>query len=287
MGFNRIVKLIVANKGGQAIEVSNLRTTFTIGKTSDSDPNTAEISVYNMNSLSTSFLQQNDLIMWLYCGYESSRDDLKLVFSGEVIDTMSSKSGPDKLITLICGDANKGININHYEKTYAANTAIKTIIKDVANGMGVLVSDKNITAIPEDRFINSYVALGSTKDILNELFKKLKLEWYVDDNVFYASDRVNINVTNSILISEKTGMISSPVKKKEKDATASTTESGITFNSILNPELKIGETVKIESEYADIDTSGLFVIKQIEMNGDTHSSAWYSKCLCLGEKTSA
>ncbi len=287
MGFNRIVKLIIVNKEGTAIEVSNLRTTFNIDKTSGSEPNSAEISVYNMNPTSTAFLQQNDLKIALFCGYKQRGKDLRLIFEGEVLDAMSAKSGSDKIITMICGDANTGINLNHYEKTYSPGTPIKVIITDIAKSMNVVISEENIEDIPTDKFISSYIALGSTKDILDDLFKKLDLEWYVQNNVFYAKKRIDIKSTNAILISSETGMIGSPIRKKEKDVKFGEVESGVTFNSVLNADLNVGSTVKIESKFADIDTLGLYVIKEIKVTGDTHSSNWYSKCLCLGEKTRA
>jgi hypothetical protein len=282
--FIREAKVLVTNQDGLGVEFSNVRILFQVLKSSDSSSNTTEISIYNLNNDTSTFLEQNNLTIVLMCGYRSASDDLKVIFEGEITNAVTTMNGADKITTIYAGDADTGINLSEYQKTYRANTKIKTIIKEIATSMNVIVEDQNIADIPETSFINSYIAVGSTKKLLDELFKKIDLEWYVNDGIFYARKRIDIESTNAILISSQTGLIGSPLRKNEKSTGYNETEAGVSFTSVLNAELQVGATVNIESIYADAKTQGLFVIKEVKFEGDTHGTPWYTKCLCLGEK---
>lgn len=284
MGFGRVVKADIVSATGRTIEITKLRVAFSINLSSQSDPNVAEIQIYNLNEQSLAFLEQKELKIVLSCGYETSIGDLKVVFDGEIQNSTISKNGQDRVATLFCGDADTGINLGQFQKTYRAGYAIKDIIKDLASSMGVIVLDENLALIPTDSFINSYVAVGPTKKTLDDLFKKIGMEWYVLKNVFYAANRADIDYVNAININSKTGMIGTPMKQNDKNATDSTTEQGIHVNSVLNPDILPGVTVNIESKFGSVDTLGYFTVKEVKIQGDTHAQPWHSKFLCIGEK---
>lgn len=285
LSYGREIKVIVLDKNNESIELSNVRISFRIIRNTNSEANDCEISFYNLNSDSTSFLEKNELKIIVMCGYRKFNDDLKVIFEGEITNSVSTKIGTERVTTVYAGDADTGINISQYQRTYRANTKIKDIIVDIAESMKTIVMDENITHIPNDQFINAYTSVGSTKKTLDNLFKKINLEWYVDNNVFYAKPRVRIEFTNAFVISSQTGMIGTPYRKNIKNVSSNITESGVSFNSILNPELVPGSTVNIQSQYANVETQGLFLIKETVFEGDTHGNNWFSKCLCLGDNS--
>ena len=287
MGYGRIAKVTVTSSDKSGIEVSELRIVFDITKTSKSESNSSKISIYNLNSDTAAFLEQKNLKVILFTGYENDQSGLSVIFKGEILNSTSSKIGTERLTILHCGDSDTAINLNQYQKSYRPGTKIRTIVTDIVNTMGVIVEDQNYSDIPSDSFISSYIAFGASKKILDDLIKKVGLEWYIQDGVFYAKKRIDIKRVNAIIINENTGLISSPERKNEKKTTSVDTESGVTFNSVLNPDLVPGQTVKIESEYSSTNTKGLFTIKEVKIQGDTHGKNWMCNCLCLGEKTSA
>ena len=287
MGYGRLAKILVTSENNSGIEISDLRIVFDITKTSKSDSNSCQISVYNLNSNTASFLEQKALKVVLLTGYETDQSGLSVIFSGEILNSTSSKIGSERVTIMHCGDSDLAINVNQYQKSYRPGTKIKTIVTDIANTMGVVVEPNNYSSIPEDSFISSYIAFGSTKKILDDLVKKVGLEWYIQDGVFYVKKRIEINSVNAIVVNSITGLIGIPERKNEKKTTALETESGVTFNSVLNPELIPGATVNIESEYSSTNTKGLFTIKEVKIQGDTHGKNWICNCLCLGDKTSA
>mgnify|MGYP003670633929 CR=1 FL=1 len=269
--YNRAAELNVINKKDSTVRVvKGLRIIFEIEKTSEPTPNTASITVFNLNQENRDFLKSEDLRVVLLAGYTGQERSGRLVssvFSGDVKKVATEKSGPDFLTTLECGDSEKSIQETHFEKTYSAEdgTHVLVIIKELAAALGLVVNDENIKGVSDNKFINPVILSGNVKKHLDDLVSKEGLEWSVQDGEIHIRNRTDAKFVNAFLLNVNTGLIGTPVKR----------EKGIEFLSLLNPLIRPTETVKIESRFTGSSfVNGSFVVKRAYYKGDTHEGEW-------------
>ncbi len=259
--WNREISLRFGNKGALGIKITDLRITFVIGKTSDSNANTSKIKVYNLNERSRTILEQGgDLVATLEAGYTGT--GLEGLFKGEIDKSQFRRISSDWVTTIFVKDGNTAITKTHFEKSYAGPVDLKAIAEDVIrtlqNEAGIVV--KSLKNLSSEIIQNGFSANGLASRILDNIVEKQGLEWSIQDGELQiiapdSSDH------EAIVLTPQTGLIGSPVRR----------ENGIEFRALLQPKIKPGRAVKIESR----NLNGLFRIRQAQFKGDTHGTPWF------------
>lgn len=259
--WNRKIGFSFGIKGFLGIKITDLRITFVIGKTSDSNVNTSKIKVYNLNERSRTILEQGgDLVAILEAGYTDT--GLEVLFKGEIDKSQFRRMGSNWVTTIFVKDGNTAITKTHFEKSYAGPIDLKAIAEDITqtlrNEADIVIKDlKNLSS---DIIQNGFSANGLASRILDNIVEKQGLEWNIQDGELQiiAPDSSD---DEAIVLTPETGLIGSPVRR----------ESGIEFRALLQPKIKPGRAVKIESR----NLSGLFRIRQAQFKGDTHGTPWF------------
>ena len=259
--WNREIGLRFGKKGNLGVKITKLRITFVIGKTSDSNANTSKIKVYNLNERSRTILEQGgDLVAILEAGYTGT--GLEVLFKGEIDKSQFGRVGPDWVTTIFVKDGSTAITKTHFEKSYAGPVDLKAIAEDITrtlrNEADIIVKDlKNLSS---DIVQNGFSANGLASRILDNIVEKQGLEWSIQNGELQiiAPDSSD---DEAIVLTPETGLIGSPVKR----------EDGVEFRALLQPKVKPGGAVKIESR----NLNGLFRIRQAQFKGDTHGTPWF------------
>ena len=119
---------------------------------------------------------------------------------------------------------------------------------------------------------------------MNELGETFAFDWMVENGAIKIIKR-DFALDNQVyVISSGTGMIGSPV--------VSDTEVGIRYT--LNPKIKLGYTIKLESMAPRFEFSGAFFydvprtigegyyrVNSLVFAGDSHGDQWESQISCL------
>lgn len=259
--WNREIGLRFGNKGLLGVKITDLRITFVIGKTSDSNANTSKIKVYNLNERSRTILEQGgDLVAILEAGYTGT--GLEVLFKGEIDKSRFRRIGSDWVTTIFVKDGNTAITKTHFEKSYAGPVDLKAVAEDVIrtlkNEADIVVKDlKNLSS---DIIQNGFSANGLASRILDNIVEKQGLEWNIQNGELQiiAPDSSD---NEAIVLTPQTGLIGSPVRR----------ENGIEFRALLQPKIRPGGAVKIESR----NLKGLFRVRQAQFKGDTHGTPWF------------
>src|SRR5699024_5240814 len=111
--FGRVCHLIVG-KGGSGIKISELRIRFDIKKSSDENPNTAKIEIYNLNPEHQGLLLKEWSDIQLLAGYQGAE---RLIFSGQIRTATPTIQGTDRIITIESGDGDREILRGFVNKT--------------------------------------------------------------------------------------------------------------------------------------------------------------------------
>ena len=164
------------------------------------------------------------------------------IFVGDITATTRKKTGPDT-ITVI--EAMSGINAMQtafFDKSYAPQKEPPTPVsykrvaldlfesfKDagrvvIKNAIKAINSDK----IPDKKAQAGLCLTGPAKNSLNIVLGALGLEWSIQDDDFQVIQPGQSTGTERVLLTPKTGLIGSPVKKKD---------GSIEFTALIQPDL--------------------------------------------------
>lgn len=263
--FNRAAELIVGVPGQVGRDFSNLRIQFQIEKTSESNSNTSRIVIFNLNKENRAFCEQVNLDCFLSAGYAPIGQEplIESIFQGDIKKgkVENKLSGSDWQTRFEVGDGERALVETKFNKSFAKGANLQAMIEEVSKSLGKPLS--TIKGIQNKVFKNGVTLSGSAKDILDGLTVEGGVEWSVQDNEIIVLPPTIDDGQGSFLISRDTGMIGSPIKR----------EKGVEFVVALNPKLRPGKKVRLQSKYLEGD----FRIRKVVHDGDTLEGPWETK----------
>ena len=265
--FGRVLELKIGNRK-ESIVINNLRVTFSIKKTLSSEPNTGEISVYNLNDSNRNLITSKQYhFLELYVCYKE--DVLRMIFCGDILTIENKLSGQDMITTMRCGDGHRAFTEKTIIKTMGKGQTDNVILNEAASSFGL---QKGSINLPNERVLpRGKVLMCDTREAMHKIAINNNADWSIQDDqlVVIPKDKALAN-NEGWVISRTTGMIGSPNKTNE----------GVEVTTLCNPHYRIGSLVRIESKL--VEYNGDYKIKTIEHNGDLYGSNWHSKLVCTG-----
>jgi hypothetical protein len=248
--------------------VEGLRTTFKATKSSKKEPNTCEVSVYNLSKDSRAQMQKKHAKVILQAGYSNQ---VKQIFSGDARTVDHIRNGPDWITKIQCGDGEHQYQFSRLSSNFGPNTPVAQVVQAVAKSMNL-----DVSAVPgaivdmKDTFLQGYSAYGKSAVELERLLTSRGYSWSIQDGRIQILKGEETVKGTALLFTEKSGLIGSPEHgtpdKKGKP-------SVLKVKVLLTPELKPGSLIRVES----VGTNGNFRVEKVVHSGDTYSNDWYSE----------
>src|SRR6056297_657031 len=244
--FNGKVVVTVGEREGERILIRNLRMQFRVEKTDQPDPNTASITIFNLSLDSRAKLEENtDLFLTIEAGYG---DETKIIFSGDVDKMQSVKTRVDWLTTIETGDGKKDLKESTLEKSYKKGTKVTTVVQDALNTFTNLknkVLDGSLIDSTKE-LVTGGTFSGSSKKILETLLGSEELDFSVQDGEITITKNFQPTDNEIYVVSSNSGLIDSSAKTEQKTKDGKI-RKGVTFTSLLNPNFKPKQLVKVVS----------------------------------------
>lgn len=239
------------------------RITFEIEKTPDISPNPAKIALYNLAPSSRSYLDQPPMSLQcvLEVGYLGTSGSAltSVIFTGDIRRPITARNGADIVTTIECGDAEVALRTTTYDGAVGPGSPVSGLIGLLAGKLGVTVGtiDPSLSGV----FQHGASFSGLVSDHLDVLTKAAGLECHVTDGELNILKPGTATADPPVLVSVDTGLIGYPSKR---------VEAIIDFTSLLNPLIKPGRAIQLESETINITT----VARTCRYKGDTHGGDW-------------
>lgn len=275
--FDRYCGLTIGRPGEQGTLFENLRITFQVVKTSDSNPNTAKISIYNLNDNSIGLIEDENQQAVLEAGYNglgaavsgaiSEERLVGIITKGDVRNVVTTRKGVDRITTFETGDGEDALQSNTLDKSFAPGVTTTDIVREVQGALGVVRG--TIKGVIDQIFDNGLSVSGKAKDTMDEITKKMGAEWSIQDGELQILPRFGSTNEEAILLTPDTGLVGAPTRKIGKDKRTS-----VEFISLLNPRMRPGRKVRIQA----FALSGDFVIRKVTMTGDNKQGNFICKC---------
>ncbi len=298
--------LLITDKGGRTLDLSNLRCVFTVQMWTTSQWGTAVFKIYNLSANTANAIQAGEFAnIQLIAGY---RDNSGTLFYGQIrYSSLSRENNTDTLVTIQavdCYDAKVFATVNHtLGKGYDA-LAVDAIIMKTLEPYGV---SQGMTAkMPDTKFPRGKCFFGHSSAYQTQLGKQCGFHWQFT-NGQRVSIPVNAYINNAIILNGNTGLIDLP-KQTIKDS--------VIIRCLINPNIQQSSLIKLDQtsaqqaslnnvnflaantplvtknkdgtyapfnapDYASgLNTSGIYIVKSISCQGDTMGNDWYMDLTC-------
>lgn len=259
------------------LEINGLRIIFDVSRSLESDPNTAEIHIYNLNNQTRDKITKEFERIELYCGYGSA----ELVYSGDIRSVSTYREGADLITVVFSGDGDEALKKSTVNKTMPAsdNTA-KTVVLELAKTFKLPIGDvSGLDGLPG--YKRDLVLSGSTKSRLDMLAKRYDFQWSIQSGTFECTKR-DATIGEVYSINPDSGLVGIPEVKEE---------GFIGFKCLLNPRILPGRIVEVTADTASGSSAdskertakfegGQFKVETMKFSGDNLRGDF----LCVVEK---
>lgn len=264
-----------------------LRLTFQVTHFAGGAFSVAEITIYNVSRYSSKqMLGDGTVDKYEFISLEAGYDGLfGSVFVGQITNAQVhfEDGGATRGIRFFCKSSAKERDQNIINITLAPETDPVQIIEECALVFGAEIRFYGDFSTLKRR-ARGTVLQGSPTACMNELAETFQFDWMVENGAIKIIKREFAMTDQVYVISSGTGMIGSPV--------VTDTEVGIRYT--LNPKIKLGDTIKLESMAPRFEFSGAFFyniprtigegyykVNSLVFAGDSHGDQWESQISCL------
>lgn len=259
--FDRDFELIVAIGSGRFVTVTPpMRVVFSIDKSVAGGLNKGTIRIYNLNEshrLSLVKDAENDtrvIPVQMKTGYGG---ELGMIFKGTVFRGKNYREGPEMVTELECLDGGAQVLPTFVNETVkGSDTAVDAVRKAAGLEKGKLSEQPAIT--------RPRVLVGSVANLLNDLTDGT---WYIDDEQLYTLKEKEVRSKFIPKVNSNTGLLNTPTKQMSK----------VTFDTLMNPAVRLGGLCDLESTSAP-HLNGIYKVNEIGYSGDTHGADWSQSC---------
>ena len=263
--FMRDYELIIKTNTGEAIIVRPpIRIQFDSVKSVDAGLNSCRVRIYNLSKDKRKKLVKDDtdtktkLEFLLKAGYNK----IETLFKGFILESFSEKSGADIVTTIVAMDGLVDAQGSYTSTTVKKGDAINVILKDMPNTTRARISERPVVN-------RAKVLVGNSLKLVENNLKDDET-YYIDEGKLYIIKQNEVVSDIVPLVNASTGLLNTPTKKKYE----------VTFNTLLNPSIRIGCQVKIESIYAE-NLNGTYKVLTITYRGDSNGTDWSQEVICV------
>lgn len=281
--YLRKVKFTAQGSGGGfvvnpgRVTLHEMKIEFSISKSISSQQNSAEIKLWNLNESHRNSVGKEFDDITLEGGYMPPNEggNVGILFKGQIRDVEHTRQGADIITTLSCGDGDKAFRRATTSKSYPKGTPVKDVVEDIYADLKKQGIGKGEWKFPDgmrEKYERPYAVCGSCKRELDVIGKSNGFYWSVQNGVLEIIPGDGY-IGGIFLITPRTGMIDVPA----------ITDNGVKVSCLLNPEIRPGRRVRVESDVLQMNgANGDYRVSIVTYSGDNYDGPF--KCDITGEK---
>lgn len=269
--FDRQIIVEVGPSGGTGLLFEDYYIKFKGKKTIKKSANKLTVEIYNLSDETHNQIAEDGNVLILQAGY--IEDDLpKVLFTGDITRTIKEYSSPDLITKIECFDGIRKLREKKISFSYDKGTRLTTVVNDIVKNFELPLANEYV--LSSFQFTNGFTFIGSTKDALTKALSVADFDYSIQDGQIQIIKEDQTTKTG-IVISAESGMIGSPENLAEvagKIKKSKVKKQKYKVTSVLFPEIKIGDNIKIESK----DVNGFFKVLDHDFEGDNKGGNWRS-----------
>jgi hypothetical protein len=292
--YLRKASLIIGPSEGTGLDLSTLRFKFDIRRGDLETPNSADIRVYNVSDQTSKSVENVEFSrVVIQAGYEGNYG---VIFDGQIKQVRRGReSQVDTYLDITAADGDSVYNFSMTALSLAAeNSSPVDSVSAVIKGMAEFGVERGyIPDLPGDPPTRGKVLFGMSRDEMRKLARNTQTSWSIQDGKVVMIPLTAYVPGEIPVLSAETGVIGMPEQ----------TSNGINLRLLLNPNIKIGQCVKLNNSSIQkmkfginlsqtktnllteqsnkINKEELYYVMIAEHVGDTRGNEWYTELNCL------
>lgn len=288
--WNRQVRLLLGDKDGKGLELSDLRLVFSTRHADLTQPNTCDVRIYNVAPATARRAEQEFTKIVLQAGY---LENFATIFQGTIVQTRRGRESPtDTFLDITAMDSEVAYSFAVVNKTLAAGWKPEDKLREQARAMQQYGVTEGFLDTPSTNAMPRGTALfGMARDYLRDYAEGADRMVSIQQGVLQCLAPNGTLPEPAIVLTSETGMIGLP----------ELTAEGVCVRTLLNPAFRVGSKVildnasiqqpRLASSYQGIgqtllmpstDADGLYRVLTVDHMGDTRGTVFHSRIVCLG-----
>lgn len=288
--YIRKITLLVSNRAGSAVDLSEFRIKFSVKQATSQTPNSADIRVYNLSLQAALVIASQGSRVILQAGYNSNFGE---IFVGNIKQVILGRETPtETFIDIIAGDGdvayNHAVVVTSLAKGSDQNDEINACLEQTKK-FGVMGGAQSVVSSTRKR-PRGKVMFGNARNFLRGVAKTTQCSWSIQNEQVQFVQNTGFLPGQAVLITATTGMIGTPQQTTE----------GVNVKSLLNPFIRINGRIKLDNSTIQkikvdltltpgkttntafkLPSDGLYLVIAAEHSGDTRGQEWYTSMICL------
>src|SRR5690554_2036872 len=268
--FDRRCAITVGEPGALGTRVDErFRIRFRVVKSLTTETNVSDVEIYGLGDSLRQQLLEPGLIMQIEAGYASGTEILSLA---DITRSTVVRMPPDIVTRLECQDGATELSERKVALSFAPDTPVQRVLDRLAQELAL---GERATGVEVSGVYRQGVTLSTTiGDALDRVTRKAGVTWSIQDRELQILDRIESSQGRGVLLTPATGLLYSPEPiDNPEDSTQRRRGFGYRVRSLLNPKIRPGEQLVLESA----DVEGQFRIDTVEHMGDTRGNEWYTE----------
>lgn len=246
----------------------SLRVKFKIVRSSQKEPNNADIDIYNLKRESRAAVSEKGLVVNLEAGYY---ENTAQIFLGTVEHATHVLNGRDWITKLQADDSGQAYKSSRINVSLAGPAQIGDVLQAAADALGVdagnvaeKVSAGSIRGALSE-FTNGIVLSGKTEQQLDKVLKSMGYSWSIQAGQLQVLGPDETVGDQAFLLTSETGLIGVPEAGEDGLVKA---------RGLLQPEILPGKQVELVTVGSE-SLNGVYRVEKVTFVGDTWGSEWY------------
>ncbi len=284
--YLRKYRVLVSDKTGTTLDVSELRCTWVVEKKALQAVNYADISVYNLTGATEAAIIREGHKVIVEAGYENSA--YGRIFDGDLFQPMWDRENVvDYKLMLHCIDGDSLLHQNFANFSLASGYDYKSIITAMAQKARTKIPIGVISeGIDRKKSPRGKVMFGDPRETFRNIARDNNAQFYINDGQLNIMKITDVPRGQALVISPQTGLIGTPQQ----------IDYGFSFRCLMNPNIRITNPcmmVKLENtvirqqkaiqgqivSMLDQDMYGIVI--GLKHTGDTRGGEWYTDVTCV------
>jgi hypothetical protein len=260
------------------LKFSDRRVKFEVEKTLAPNPNTAQISIFNLSETDRKKLTLAKYpVVRLAAGY--AKTSPTQIFYGQLIHVEHNVVGEDMITTLTTGDGAVAYRTARVEASFGPKTKIDSVLKTLIKALGLRPgnSQKALAELAMGKFANIYlqgtVVSGPVAHQITQLTRSAGLSWSIQDGAVQILDLNPLMKKFAIVLDPTSGLVGSP---------AISNKGVVSGKCLIVPDMIPGRQILLRSKFL----TGQFQLDKVTYEGDNYGDAWYCTFEGSGLQTS-
>lgn len=259
------------------IKVEDLRIKFEVKKNIQPNLNSCKIEIYNLSTEVRNRISSDaDSIVRILAGYKFN-EGLINIGVGNVSNVLHNVKNPNVITTIFVKDGFNSLLNNNISLSFIDKTPLNDVIDYIITQLAIPVK---YTEFDASVLLNKGITFfGSISRILNLLSTQFNFTWSIQNGELLIFNSAAGTGLNSVLLSEKTGLIENPNLIIKSKQLAELNQTDYLVVALLQPQMEVGDSVVIDSDVL----KGIFTVTSLTHLGDTRGNEWYTKMIVTNQ----